>query len=488
MIQRIFRWFSLGVLAWAFASVPVFGSPAPEQAENVRRLTVHLQGVFSAKVSVIPFNGLKALYLTPVAEVSDVKNGGTAAIKIPAQYLPGEFVLRIDYRAKEADPPYPAERTIYINNQDVELTVNPPYINNDEKTKFNAGEKENTAYSAFIKENSIKRAPVDLLKQFLLSYDRPKSELYAQATKEFARRRVEYNQWLSNQAKTQRELYVSRLFQFQYVPAIVWGGSEKERLSQVLKNYFEGIDFSDPLIIRTRQLSRFMDDYMRLYGMQATNGESRDALFTQAGSLACEKASRGHPKVYGWMVDYFYAGYETYGIKQGMAMLQEHINNPNCLTSKKQQITRRLEGMAKLVPGALSPDFVIRDNQGNNFEFHKWRPKARYKLLLFWSTGCAHCQELVNGLRLWYNQGANKEKLAIAAVSLDETDADARVWEGAIVALSGWSHLRAKEGVNSPAARDYAILSAPAMFLVGSKNNIIVSVPDNLNQLIKDLK
>ena len=55
-MQRIFRWFSLGIMVWAFAAVSVFGSPAQEQDTKQRRLTVHLQGVFDAKVSLIPFN------------------------------------------------------------------------------------------------------------------------------------------------------------------------------------------------------------------------------------------------------------------------------------------------------------------------------------------------------------------------------------------------------------------------------------------------
>ena len=102
-------------------------------------------------------------------------------------------MLRLDYRAKEADAPYPAERIIYINQQNIEITVNPPYINNDEKTKFNSGEKENTVFSAFMKENNAKRMPLDLLRQFLLSYDQPKSKLYTEGVKEFEQRRVEYN-------------------------------------------------------------------------------------------------------------------------------------------------------------------------------------------------------------------------------------------------------------------------------------------------------
>ena len=168
-------------------------------------------------------------------------------------------------------------------------------------------------------------------------------------------------------------------------------------------------------------------------------------------------------------------------------MLEEHINNPNCLTSKKQQITKRLEGMAKLIPGALSPDFVISDNQGKNFEFHQYKGKARYKLLLFWSAGCVNCQQLINELKQWYNLPLNKKKLDIIAVSLDETAADTEKWKTALTALSEWKHIHAKEGVNSSVARDYAILSTPVMFLIGSKNNIIASIPGNLEQLKKDL-
>ncbi len=461
-------------------SIPAFSGDT-----NERQLTVHLEEAFSAKVSLTPFEGKKAI--KPLAEVPNVKTGESAVVKIPAQYLPGEFVLRLDYSAKEGDHPYPAERIIYINKQDIELSVNPPYINNDDKTKFNEGEMENTVYSAFMKENGTKRMPLDLLRQFLLSYDRLESSFYAQGVEEFEQRRTEYNQWLKEQAKMHQELYVSSLFQFQYISAIEWSGSEDERLNQILENYFEGIDFSDSRIIRSREMSKFMDSYMRLYGMRITTDELRDSLFTQAGSVACEKASQGDPKVYGWMVDYFYNGYETYNIEKGMEILRQHINNPDCLTSKRQEIIKRLEGMVKLVPGVLSPDFVISAKEGDNFEFHKWKGKAHYKLLLFWSTSCGGCYQLTKELMQWHNEPLNKEKLDIVTVNLGETETEARIWKDIIVNFPEWKHLYAQGGVNSLVANDYAILSTPVMFLVESESNLIISSPDSFAQLIEDL-
>lgn len=421
--------------------------------------------------------------MNAIAEIPDVKGGENAVIQVPGQYLPGEFILRIDYRAAEKDRHYPAERIIYINKQDIELFTNPLYINDDEKTRFNEDEKENTAYNAFMRENRAKRAPIDLLRQFLLSYDRYESGFYAKAVKEFEQRRREYNKWLDSQAKAHNELFVSRLFQFQHIPATTWKGSEEERLGNILKNYFDGIDFNDPLIIRSRELRMFMDGYAGLYSMRAAILEERNLLLVQAGSIACEKASKGHPQVYGWIVDYFYKGYEANNIKQGMVMLKEHADNPDCLTSKRQQIIQRLEGMEKMVPGVLSPDFVVIDDKGSSLEFHKWAPEKQYKLLLFSSSTCEACQYLLNSLRQWQSASANNEKLDVIIISID------KMQEEKIKAITsfGWKYFYLEGGINNPIARDYFVLSVPAMFLIDSKSNVIVSVPGSFGELMKDL-
>jgi len=457
-----------------------------EDRGEERLVTVHLQGVYSAKISIMPFDGRKTGVAIDVAP--DVKDGETAILKIPVKYVPGEFLLRLDYRGKETDHPYPAERSFFINKQNIELSIDPPYINNAEKTKLAADETENTAYLAFMKENIERRSPIDFLKQLLLTYDRPESKFYARAVKEFENRRAEYNAWVNAQAKKYQDLYVGRLFRFQHIPDMKWGGTPKEQHARLLKNYFDGIDFNDPLIIGSRELSMLMDGYVGLYSMQAATEKSHSELLTEAGRVACEKASRGNPKVYGWVVDYFYNGYETYGIEEGMAVLEKHINNPNCHAKKKQQIIKRLEGIKRLSLGAVSPDFAASDAEGNNFEFHKWEVTAPYKLLLFWSSDCAACRKLADALARWRSDPVNKAKLDIAAVSLNETEKETRAWEKAIDSFPDWKHLSVKGGINAPVANDYAVLSTPVMFLVDNKDNTIAMVPRNIDELTKFLE
>ncbi len=468
----------------------LISNPTLSQETGNRMVIVHLRGVFDAGISLTSFTGLKAI--NKVAEISGIKNGETTTLNIPSQYLPGEFVLRIDYRGKEADSPYPSERTLFINNQNIELYVNPPFINKTDSIKFNTDEKENTVYSLFMKENNEKRTQLDLLRQLLIGYDSPKSKFYDQGMKEYENRRKEYNTWLLKEAETHKKLYISHLFQFHYIPALDWKLDEKKRMNQVTQLFFEGIDFNDTLIIRTKEINKMMGDFMGIYGLQITKEYMKDSVFTEAGRVACEKASKGHPKLYGWMVDYFYSGFETYQINQGMQMLQTHINNPNCLTNKKLQILKRLKGIEKLKPETVSPDFIIKDSEGKDFEFHTYQGKAPNKLLLFWSADCAHCKHIVDSLYQWFNTGDNKTKIDVIAVSLDNTETEIPKWEQAKQTLNNWKHLRAEGGVNSTVANDYFILSTPVMFIVETKNNTILNMPETFEQfkesMIKQFK
>ena len=55
--RRIFRKLGAGVIAWVFLTLAVFSADAAEQAAPERLLTIHLDGVFDAKVSYYPLRG-----------------------------------------------------------------------------------------------------------------------------------------------------------------------------------------------------------------------------------------------------------------------------------------------------------------------------------------------------------------------------------------------------------------------------------------------
>ncbi len=454
--------------------------PVSSHADNVN-ISIHLRGVHSSKISLLPLTGPNAL--KPVVVIDSVKNGGTATIKVPDENLPGEFVLRFDYKDKSYSTPYPSEKRIIVGSQDLELWVHPVFSNFADSTYFQSDEKENTAYLNFYRENSRQKEMLGLLQNFLLNYDDPKSEFYNEGIKEYERRREAFNAWVKDQIKNNKDLFASNLFGFQLIPTINWTGTEDERKQSLRDNYFEGMDFSGPLLVKTSLMKEWMDGFVNLYGELATTVALRDSLFTLAGKHAIEKARNGDPLVYGWMVDYFFNGYESFNIQKGIQMLQPYLDDPDCLTSKRQEINKRLTGIETLVPGIIAPHISMQDADNRLFDLFSFTTESNYLLLLFWSADCNHCHEMIEELYPWSQQPEIKQKLDIVAISLDETDTEIQAWMKRMKELNGWRHIQAKEGVRSKVANDYYILGIPVMLLLNAKTKEIIALPETIRQL-----
>ena len=449
-------------------------------------LTIHLRGVSESKISLLALSGSKAF--KPIIEVPVVKNGGTTTLTVSKEYLPGEFVLRFDYKEKETSTPYPSEKNIFIGTQNLELWVSPLYCNNADSTWFQPGETENATFLDFSKENGKQKEKIGLLQNFLMNYDDTDSKLYKLGIEEYEKRRTTYNEWIDERVKKDKALFVSTLYRFQFVPQIPWNGSESDRMISVINHYFDGMDFGDSLIIKTSELNQWMNSYVNLHGQMATSVALRDSLIPAAAHNAIEKAKLGHPMVYGWMVDYFYRGFEANAIPAGMKVLEPYINDPNCLTSKKIEIERRLKGMQTLVVGTKAPEIEMKDKDGTPFELSTLKTNCNYVLLVFWSADCSHCVETVDKIYPMLQQPEMQVKVKVVAISLDETETEIAAWNKKVGSLAAWTHLRADEGVRSKVANDYFILATPVMILLDAKTRSIVSSPNTVDELTEVLK
>jgi peroxiredoxin len=457
---------------------------ASAQTDNVD-ITIHLRGVYESKISLLSLSGGRIF--VSIIEMPGIKNGETTTLSVPGNSLPGEFVLRFDYKEKDLSTPYPSEKYIFINDQDLELWVSPIYCNNADSTYFQANERENSSFVRFSNENLKQKEQLALLQTFLMNYDAPESKFYQQGIIEYEHRRQTFNQWVMDQTLKDKALFVSSMYGFQYVQQISWNGDEFDRIKNLIDHYFDGIDLKNPFLIKTSDINKWMDNYVNLYGQLAITVALRDSLFSEAGRIAIEKAKYGHPLVYGWMVDYFYRGYESNGMDAGMKILEPYLNDSTCLTSKRQEIARRLKGIETLIVGSKAPDISIKNEEGVLFELSAFAPNSDYILLLFWSADCSHCVELADKIYPWYQQTEVNKKLAIVAISLDDTDLDIKAWEQKKKELTGWEHLHDTEGVRSKVAADYYILSTPVMFLL-DKDKKIIAQPLNLEELTKTIE
>ncbi|PRY48905.1 AhpC/TSA family protein [Arcticibacter pallidicorallinus] len=451
-----------------------------------RKLKIHIDGVFASKISVLPTVGQNAM--KPMHESSLIKGGESVIITLPADQLPGQFILRCNYQENASSNPYPSERSIFVNDQDLEMWVRPKAINNPDSTYFAEGEKENSLFAKFAESNAKQRAQLALLQNFLMGYDQPQSPFFSQGATEYESRRLQYNKWIDSQIKKDHDAFVSNTYTFEYLPPITWKGSEEQRMESLIEHYFDNIDFSNPLLARTAQLRTWTDQYVNIYGARATTIALRDSLFTLAGRRAIEKVKSGHPLLYGWMVDYFYRGYEGFNITAGIRMLEPYLRDPRCLTSRRLEIEKRLKGIESVRPGAIAPDFSLQDQGGKSIQFHDYKKNSAYKLLLFWSADCQHCVELVQQLHPLTLSLPQKQRLEVVAVSLDFTDVEIEKWNSAKYTLTDWKHSHAKGGINSPEASAYFVLATPVMILVDPATNKILALPETIQQLKDALK
>lgn len=449
-------------------------------------LKVHPRGVYQSHISVIPLSGEGAY--TPFAEKRGIKSGETAVITFPENRVPGKFVLRYEFLQNAGSQPDISESLLIVYQQDLELYVNPMFAQNSDSTYFQDGELENNTYHIFNKNLKKQKGDLGVLQNFLMNYRDTESAFYTQAFKKYENKRTAFNNWLKHMRYNHSDLFVSRLFLFEYIPQISFAGSEQERIRGIIATYFEGIDFSDSLILKTSSLSEWMNNYVNLYGSLAKTPYLRDSLFVSAGINAIEEAKQGHPLVYGWMVDYFYNGYEANGIDAGIRALEPYINDPNCLTSKRREINRRIEAIASLVAGTKAPNIVMKDVNGKQFNLDLFETEEDNILLLFWSAGCAHCVEAVNRIYPWTVNENIKSELKVVAIGLDDFSEDILKYNNKLNELEGWVHLHAHEGVNSQAANDYGILSTPNMFLIDSRTKTIKGSPNTLSELQAALK
>jgi thioredoxin-related protein len=479
-LKKQLTYFLLAVLIWLIPSVH-----ALSQVKD-RTITIHLRGVYESKISLLAMSGSRTF--KPILEVPSVMDGGSTTLKVSKDQLPGEMVIRFDYKENATSTPYPSEKNIFIYQQDLELWVSPKYCNNGDSTWFQKGELENSTFVKFSKENGKQKEKLGLLQNFLMNYDDTGSKFYQQGIKEYEDRRMSYIDWLTSQEKQDKELFVSTLYNFQYIPQIAWKGTETERIKNLITHYFDGMDFKNPLLIKTAEINKWMDGYVNLYGQLSTTTALRDSLFPLAGKTAIEQAKKGDPLVYGWMVDYFYRGYESNAIDAGMKVLAPYLDDPNCLTTKRLEIERRLKGMETLVAGSKAPDISLKDTEGNLFELNQLNTDCKYILLMFWSAGCSHCMETVVAVYPWQQQAEVQQKVKVVAISLDETDTEIKAWEQKIKELSGWKHMRAEEGVRSKVASDYYVLATPVMVLLDAKTRTIVALPNTPEELKKALR
>lgn len=442
-------------------------------------LTIHIRGINSSDISIQPF--IKGVAIQPVVKKENVQNGQTVELVVPKEYLPGEFVIRYDYKQLPSDQPYPSEQRLIINKQSLKYSVNPPFCNNKDSMKIEAIEgleTENSALRTFQQEFGILKSKLVVLQQFLMSYDETSSSVFKAGLVDYENRRTALNSWLKAQERKHANTFIKSSFCLNYIPEVKFTGDEKENAKQLLAHYFDGINFADSNVVIFPQFANFLNNYVNMSAQMLTKNNQIDSLYTHVAVSAIEAAKKGHPICYGWVVDYYYMGFEKNSMTQLMPVLVPYIQDPNCKTVQRIAIEKRLQGLKSLTVGKLAPNI----SYSNSMTLHNCPTPKPYKVVLFWSADCGHCLDELERFYPYSNTEAGKN-FDVFTVSVDETSEEINKWEVKKNELQGWIHKRGNKGIESDDAENYFVLSTPSIFVIDATTNKLAYLPNSFEQL-----
>ena len=107
--------------------------------------------------------------------------------------------------------------------------------------------------------------------------------------------------------------------------------------------------------------------------------------------------------------------------------------------------------------------------------------------MIFYQSGCGHCEETMNELRKHYDE-LTKKGLRIIGISADTDDLVFRNTANSYPWKDNFCDLEGTKGINF---KNYAVLGTPTLFLLDKKGFItakIATIEDLLKQFNQDLK
>ena len=132
--------------------------------------------------------------------------------------------------------------------------------------------------------------------------------------------------------------------------------------------------------------------------------------------------------------------------------------------------------------GTAVPNFELEDINGDPVKFSEIIKEK--KLIVFWASWCAHCEEMLPKLKQWQKQNPGSE-LEIIAISLDTSKEEwhKKVFE---LGIESWYNLSDLQKWEGEGTKLYNVYATPTMFLIGN-NQKIIAKPLTFNDLVKVL-
>ena len=263
--------------------------------------------------------------------------------------------------------------------------------------------------------------------------------------------------------------YAMRILKLQRTPFLSATLAKDERVEYLKAHFFDQVDFNDTLLLSSNAWSNKAISYLGLWGNSRYSQKQLETEFIKAVIIMMDKASV-NPDIYKFLLDYLLGGFDKYHFDDVITYMADHFQDPfSCEDqAKKSGLQKKLDTFKKIATGKVAPDFDIPDMKGKMIRLSGI--PAEYTLLIFWSSECSHCTDMLPKVRDIYDKQKPK-RMEVLAVSIDTSR---REWT-TFIKDEKLDFLDASDlkGFESKSADDYNIYATPTMFLLDREKKIL---------------
>ena len=340
--------------------------------------------------------------------------------------------------------------------------------------------EENKAYFKFIRQRNMYRQKLGLLLSLIQVYP-PEDNFFNEVYDELIKLQKTYDDSLVQMAGIHPDWFSSSLILFQREP--LYDPVRYPDLDKFMQeNFLKPVNFNDPRLINSQEITRKIISYLGFFREDVAGQEAQETAFIHAVDNIMNEVMYDE-SIHEFVLNYLIDGFERFQMERVLVHIADSHLSGECKTENEEIIKDRLEAYKRMAPGNTVPDISLLDpfNEAQRLS----ELKNQTILLIFWSTECPHCANLLPRLAKWYKDEGGSHDIGIYAVSIDKNKAD---WEEFVLLNDlHWTNVFDPGGWESKTSRRFNLYATPTMFLLNNDLKII-SKPITFREFKNDIE
>jgi len=324
--------------------------------------------------------------------------------------------------------------------------------------------ESNKLYYKFLKLNKDYKTKTELLNVILTHYPKD-DEYYSISNSKLKSIQNEYKNFINVESQEKPNSFIARYIKSSQLPIIPENIGQQEQLNYLKNHALDNIDFDDAELISSDIFTNKSIEYLTYYRNPQLPKELLEQEFMKAVDTLLNKA-KVNQLVYQHITEYLIDGFKKFGFDKIIDYIIENyvIADDLCLDETlENSIEKRIEQSKKLSIGKKVPNIIMPDKDGKVFDLYY--SNSEKTLLVFYSTKCPHCVELLPRLKELQNN------IEIRSISLDTNMEE---WLKFIEENNlTFTHINDPNGWDGDLATDFYIYATPTMFLLDQEKKII---------------